>query len=58
MIEMICKECGDNDLVFEAFGFWNIHEQDYDWECCGAFCNNCNKKVEVKEIKIKYDKKK
>ena len=54
MYEMICKHCGSSDdLEFNACGYWDPHEEDYEWFSIEAYCHKCGDMVVVNKIEIK-----
>lgn len=58
MYKIICEQCGsDEDLEFNACGYWDPHEEDYEWVSIEAYCHKCGDIVPTKKVRIKNLKK-
>lgn len=52
---MICKDCGSDDVVADAYASWNVDTQS--WEVSGVYdkdnyCNNCDEEKKYLEKEI------
>ena len=56
MYEIICEICGNDNLEFNACGYWNPHEEDYEWFSIEAYCDKCGDMVPTKKVKVKNKK--
>jgi hypothetical protein len=56
MYEIVCEKCGNNNLEFNACGYWNSHEEDYEWFSIEAYCDKCGGMVPTEKVKIKDGK--
>ena len=55
MIDIVCSECGSNEVVLDAYAQWCVESQD--WELCStydeAYCTICDGKTRLKEVVLK-----
>lgn len=57
MIKIICSKCGSEDLLFDAYAYWDVNEQEFKLANTfpegDVYCNGCDKHdISTREIKI------
>jgi len=51
-VRKVCSLCGSEDVLADAYAFWNAETQQ--WEVSnvfdkGAYCNNCDGECRIEE---------
>lgn len=50
---LVCKECGSDDVLLDAYARWNAKTQQYELAQVldsGHFCNTCGQACKVKTV--------
>ena len=50
--KIVCENCGNDNLEFNACGYWDSHEEDYEWFSIEAYCDQCGCPVPAKKVEI------
>lgn len=54
MIKIVCKHCGSDNVMRDAWATWNVELQE--WELLNvydnAYCNECDGETSLKEVEI------
>ncbi len=51
-VRMVCKTCGSEDVLCDAYAAWNYEKQEWELSSCfdkGAYCNDCDGETRIVE---------
>ncbi len=51
-VRMVCKECGSEDVLCDAYAEWNYDKQEWVLQNTfdkGAYCNQCDGETRIVE---------
>jgi hypothetical protein len=52
---MVCRECGSEDVLADAFAEWNVEKQEWEINNIfdkGAYCNSCDEESRIEEVPL------
>ncbi len=57
-IKMVCKECGSDDVLCDAYAVWDVDTQQ--WEVAntfdkGAYCNECDGETRLEQEEVEVE---
>lgn len=57
-IKMVCKECGSDDVLCDAYAVWDVDTQQ--WEVVntfdkGAYCNECDGETRLEQEEVEVE---
>ena len=54
-LQMVCEDCGSEEVTRDAWAQWNVETQD--WELGAvfdyAYCHRCQREAHIEEVPLK-----